>query len=80
MSKLVYLYEQMSKISKNNRKATLNLIDERVNEGTERVYNAIRALEQKMDLRFDEMDKRLTLITWMIGILAAIFVAHIFKS
>ena len=79
MGKLVYLFEQMSKIDKKNRKATLNLIDDRAGDIFEKIDYRFR----QIDIRFDNMEKQLTGIRWMIGLLAALttalFSAVLFK-
>ncbi len=72
MSKLSFLFEQMGQIEKKGRKAVLNLIDQRVDEGNEKLY-------KEMHIQFKYIQQQFGILKWMIGILYAIVTAILAK-
>lgn len=76
------LQKQLSgiELKKNTKYRLLKVIDLKVNDGIKDVLVKLDDMERRFEKRFENIDKQFVMTRWMIGILAAIMIAALFKN
>ena len=76
------LQKQLSgiELKRNTKYRLLKVIDLKVNDGIKDVLIKLDDMERRFEKRFENIDKQFVMTRWMIGILAAIMIAALFKN